>query len=161
MAYKRIETNFCISRLLLIYSYKFTNVLTITITIITITKFSNLIGYQLMMGNLTNGSKQEDAISRWTIARDITLFRCRQAVVASLKEGSSFLFGFVIESIWRKVFHFSSIRIRRLPATRYYCYSEHSHAYSFRFLFWSNVSTSSCLIVNAKKISKEFRYRGK
>ena len=64
MAYKRIETNFCISRLLLIYSYKFTNVLTITITIITITKFSNLIGYQLMIGNLTNGSKQEDAISR-------------------------------------------------------------------------------------------------
>ena len=64
MAYKRIETNFCISRLLFIYTYKFTNVLTITITIITITKFSNLIGYQLMMGNLTNGSKQEDAISR-------------------------------------------------------------------------------------------------
>ena len=59
MAYKRIETNFCISRLLLIYSYKFTHVL--TITIITITKFSNLIGYQLMMGNLTNGSKPEDA----------------------------------------------------------------------------------------------------
>ena len=61
MAYKRIETNFYISRLLLIYTYKFTNVLTITITIITITKFSNLIGYQLMMGNLTNGSKPEDA----------------------------------------------------------------------------------------------------
>ena len=137
MAYKRIETNFCISRLLLIYSYKFTNVLTITITIITITKFSNLIGYQLMMGNLTNDlthvlSKVSCFLlksfhfrriqKRWVFSRtntyisavfrmlrnnadahisslDITLFRCRQAVAASLKVGSIFLFGFVIESI--------------------------------------------------------------
>ena len=30
---------------------------------------------------------------------DVTLFRCWQAVAASLKVGSIFLFGFVIESI--------------------------------------------------------------
>ena len=83
------------------------------------------------------------SLSRWTIG-DITLFRCRQAVAVSLKEGSSFLlsllhsrgalrddtkngcvadyflFGLVIESIWWKVFHFSSKRIRRFPATRCY-----------------------------------------